>query len=339
MTTAFVKEIGEQPEALRKLAGFYRGEGRELLARWRGLAAGTARVVFIGMGTSEYVAESVVPQLTAQGLDASVADAGEWLHYPRVSKGLKVLISQSGESVETRKVAERDGAAPGYVAITNNPASAIARQAGLHLPLLAGHETAITTKTYVNSLAVLHLMAQTEATLDQALDRLEQASQTMAGYSQERIEAAAGLIADAVCLHAISRGPAMAAAKQTSLTYMEGTRTAVTPFTGGTFRHGPFELVGPGHRALFFIPQGRTYELLQSMAVEVAEKGSQVVAITDRPFALPGKACVLQVPAHGEEVFPICAATTQELLLDAMARQRGVTAGVYRYGSKVTVIE
>jgi len=132
----------------------------------------------------------------------------------------------------------------------------------------------------------------------------------------------------------------MTAAKQAALTFMEGTRVPTTAYTGGAFRHGPFEAVDLAHRGVFFIPAGAGCALLRAMAAEVAEKGGRVVAISDQDANLPASSsCVLKVPDVGEDLFCLSAATTQELLLDAMATQRGLRTGEFRHGGKITTRE
>ncbi len=342
-TSTFLREIAEQPDSVRDLVAYYSSVGIMDLEKWAAAAVGAGRVVFAGMGTSEFVAESVAAEMTRLGVDATTIDAGELLHYPRPIKGMLVLISQSGESVETRKIVERDDIADEMAAITNTPGSSIARATPLHLPIIAGIEGAISTKTYVNQLAILYLMCQSlkgDSATHAALGALAMLADRMGDYNQHKIDTAADLLADGSVIHFIARGPAMAAARQATLTFMEGTHTYATAFTGGAFRHGPFEMVGKSHHAVVFIPGGRTFELLRSMATEIAEKGSHVVAITDQEFdfGLPN-AVALRVPSFDEELFPISAATTQELLLHAVASRRGVIAGDFKYGGKVTTRE
>lgn len=341
--SAFLTEIAEQPAAVRDLVAYYRGEGRTALERWARAALSEGWVVFAGMGTSEFVAESVIAEMTRLRVDAMTIDAGELLHYPRPVNGMLVLISQSGESVETRKLAECGAYFETLAALTNNPESTIARKVAYHLPICAGVEGAISTKTYVNQLALLRLMCKSldmNESITSALDELLKLADAMPNYDQRSIDAAADLLADAEAIHFIARGPALAAAKQAALTFMEGTHTYATWFAGGAFRHGPFEMVGESHRCVFFIPGGKTFDLLVSMAKEVAEKGSRVVAITDQDVDLASpNTRVLKVPDFGENLFPVTAATTQELLLHAVASRRGVKAGEFRYGGKVTLRE
>jgi glutamine---fructose-6-phosphate transaminase (isomerizing) len=342
-SSEFLSDIAMHPAALRDLVSFYRGEGQPLLDDWADQASKARRVVFSGMGTSEFSPELIIQSLSQSTVDASTIDAGELLHYPRSISGLLVLISQSGESIETRRLAERISDRSGLVAIVNYLDSTIARAANLALPMCAGHEAVITSKTYVNTLAVLHLMAkavQAPSAVDPALESFERLADAMPEYDRAGIDQAAVLLGDAGAIQIIGRGPTMAAARQAALTFMEGARVPTCALTGGAFRHGPFEIVGPDHRCVFFIPGGATFALLSSMAHEVAEKGSHVVAITDQEMELPESTCrVLRVPDVGEELFALSAATTQELLLDAVARRRGLVAGDFLHGGKVTTRE
>ncbi len=338
-TTAFLTEIFEQPKALTDLIAFYDRAGKDRLKAWAARAKKNGRVLFAGMGSSEITPQMVLATMAQYGVDGSTIDAGELLHNPVPTPGLMVLVSQSGESFEVRELARRMDKKENLMAVTNNPESSLARNASLVLPLLAGHETAISTKTYVNSLAVFFLMA--ESLRNQfPLDRLAKVAESMSQYDGVGIERAAGFLADTRVTHFIGRGPAMVAVKQAALTFMEGTRGSGLAFTGGAFRHGPFELVDETHRCVFFLPGGKTFDLLKKMAIEVADKGSHVVAITDQDLELPGSnSCVLKVPEHGEDLFCLSAATTHELLLDAVARNRGIVAGIFRHGQKITDVE
>src|SRR5438105_2910771 len=127
----FVGEIGEQPAALRDLIHAYRGEaGAAALDRLAELFRGGVKsgvapgpVLFTGMGSSLYAAEAVLARLAAGGVEAAIREAGEWLHYGRDAMpagGLAVAVSQSGESVETRALAERLSGRVPVVAVTND---------------------------------------------------------------------------------------------------------------------------------------------------------------------------------------------------------------------------
>jgi glutamine---fructose-6-phosphate transaminase (isomerizing) len=341
----FLRDVYAQPDALRDLVSFYRTtHGKALLEAWAGKAGASRHVLFCGMGTSEFAPELVLTDLAQAGVDASTADAGELLYYPRPVNGLLVLVSQSGESVETRRIAERLDPTQDVVSVTNNDRSTIARRASLNLPMLAGEEATVSAKTYVNTMAVLFLMARAlrgRDAVDLALDRLARLADGMPGCDRAAVVRAATLVSNAGALHFVGRGPSMAAVKQATLTMQEGARLPSGGLTGAAFRHGPFETVGPHHHVVFFIPGGATCELLTNVAREVLQKGSRAVVITDQTLDLPDTAtcCVLRVPDCGEDLFPIAAASAQEILIFEVARQRGIQTGVFRYGTKVTLIE
>lgn len=134
----FLREVAEHPQALRALTDWCRGAGRERFTAWAGLAQRHPRIVFTGMGTSEFALETVLQRLAGAGIDATTMDAGELLHYPRPLQGLLVAISQSGESIETRTVVERLPDRRSLVAIVNNTESTLARLSALVLPMHAG---------------------------------------------------------------------------------------------------------------------------------------------------------------------------------------------------------
>lgn len=340
--TPYQREVAEMPQALGNLAAFYRKEGWPLLERWAADAGSSRRIRFSGMGTSEFAPLLITGGLARAGLDASAHDAGELLHYPQPGAGLTVLISQSGESVETRRLAEAPPFAGPVGAIVNNPDSTVARRASWFLPMCAGHETAISTKTYLNTLGVLHLMAEAlagKAAVEAALDELARLSEAVERVPEDALETAAARLKDTQALHWVARGPAMAAAHQAELTFMEGSRMTCRAFTGGAFRHGPVELAGEGHRCVMLIPGGKTEALLTGMAREFAGYGSTVVVITDRELDLPASCTALRVPCFGERLFPLAASVTQARLLDAVARARGLQAGDFRRTQKITAQE
>jgi glutamine---fructose-6-phosphate transaminase (isomerizing) len=323
----FLEEVSEQPEALRDLLRFYSSqEGKDLLSQWKDLVDEKKRVQFIGMGTSEIVGLSVIPNLSVLHIDANVVDAGEWLHYGRFSTGVKVLISPEGKAAETRLLArELFSADDPPIVISNDKECALAQHSKFLLPLCAGDQESVSTKSYVNSLALLHLMTKclrSPEALEGALDRLQRLSIEMLAHDFEAIVAASEVLADQPTLHLIARGPALVCAHQVSRAYMEYTKTYANAFTGGAFRHGPLELSDLNHRAIIFLPGGKTFDRMFRLARELHSKGSKIVVITDQEVTRE-RFPVLHVPDFGEDLFPISAITAQELLMQELGHRRG----------------
>ncbi|HWQ09244.1 MAG TPA: hypothetical protein VN436_09060 [Holophaga sp.] len=349
----FVEENHELPSALAHLASFYASaEGREKLAAWAGLAASRIALWFTGMGTSEFTSEAVAGRLATRGRHARSFDAGELSHqevHKVPSDVLWVLTSQSGESVEIRNLVALPWIAP-YVAVTNDEASTLAAHAALTLPLCAGREDTITTKTYTNNLALFRLMEASIATpgdVPRLLDALQEAASAMDDLDEAGLEGAAerlmGASSEPPVLAFAGRGDAVASARQCGLTFMEGLKRPACAFAGGAFRHGPFECVGPGLGLVLFRSSMRTAALVDGMARDAAAHGSPVVVIDGcRLPDVPG-ATMVHVPwtprTEAFGLFPILAARTHNHLLHLLATRLGIETGHFRYGGKVTRIE
>jgi len=337
--TKFLEEVDSQPQALLDLVAFYRNQGAGLLEGWNRLLGEHSSLCFIGMGTSELVSLLIRDSLYAQGKGVNIYDAGEYFHYLLQSSrmdNLYVMVSQSGESVETRKVTEALSGKASVVVLANEEQSTMARLADLCLPMKAGAERSVSNKSYQNSLALLYLMAGGK------LEKLEELAGYLAGSCREKeVIRAARFLQPAESIHFIARGPALAAACQMALTFMEGAKTHGAAFAAGAFRHGPFEVLGEKHRAICLAPEGKTGELCLAMAREMASKGSRVVLLTDMGRVPKHKNLLtIRVKYFGEErLFPLTLTVIQGYLLHHVARLRGYEAGVFDVVSKVTTVE
>jgi len=342
----FLDEIRQLPDALGRLIDFYRTDGRAVLQAWSGRMAGRDQILFAGMGTSHFAPLAIRPHLATAGIACNVIDAGEWLHYGCAlpgDRGQVVLVSQSGESVEVKHLIEQDKVGHHFVGVVNNLDSTLGRAAGLLLPMCAGDEAAISTKTYTNTLALLHLMAvalQGMGQLDRALDDLSKAADCLQSTREQAIIDAADLLLPADALAFVARGPAHVTARQCALTFMEGARLLAAPFTAGAFRHGPFESAGPDLRAVIFLPDGPTRTITEGLGREAAEHGAHVVFVTDADLAEGPNIKVIRLQTIAadsrEDLFPLIASAAHPLLLHHLAKARGFEAGQFRYGGKVT---
>lgn len=347
---AFLDEVAEQPAVLRELIEFYgRREGRSLLTNARTVAGVSPRsYLFTGMGTSEHAPHAVADRLAdAASVPVVIRDAGELLHY-----GLRTVnfhdtvfaVSQSGESIETRKVAESLKGHPRLIAITNNPESTMARLARANLPLLAGTEASISTKTYSNTLALLALLP--EALTGREITATLGALEGVAGQMEEWVEtratearAAAEFLRGGNAITFVARGPSMAAARQAALTFQEGVHLHTCALTGGAFRHGPMEMIGPDSCAVLFADSSPAGDLVRRMAAETASLGARVVLFSAKPAESAKTMTVLLIPCPEPVIFPLACSVAQELMLEQMARDRGLVAGEFRRSGKITTTE
>ncbi|NUS57276.1 MAG: SIS domain-containing protein, partial [Streptomycetaceae bacterium] len=156
------REIAEQPAVLARILESGLPDIRAAAEAIR--AAQPRFVVFAARGTSDNAslyAKYLVEILL--GLPAGLASMSTITTYgarPRLHGTLFVTVSQSGGSpdlIESTRIARESGALT--LAVTNNPDSALAAAADLHLDVLAGPERALpATKTYTAELLTLYLL-------------------------------------------------------------------------------------------------------------------------------------------------------------------------------------
>src|SRR5687767_7256952 len=141
--SAFLKEIRDQPAALKRLRDFYTGPGAESLTNLRALVErrGLSQVLISGMGSSLFAAYPALRYLGERGIPASMVETSELLHYhvAGVPPGaVLILVSQSGETIEVERLLQRVPARERLVAVTNVAGSTLGRAGAVTLPIEAG---------------------------------------------------------------------------------------------------------------------------------------------------------------------------------------------------------
>lgn len=349
--TQFLKEVSEQGAALARMVAFYEGEeGAALLKEAEKLIrkADAGTLTFTGMGTS-YFAPEVIRETVAKRLHRHlmVHDAGELLHYYMDAiqpQDLLFAISQSGGSIEPKEIVEKLAGKVPIITLTNNLDSAMGRGATLALPMQAGAEASISTKTYTNTLALLLILGEVICGADPApmLKRLGACAREMTAQVEKcapLMQDAAEFLAEAKYIHFVARGPALVGMWQAELTWMEGTNIPDCGLTGGTFRHGPLEMAGPGHHVICYAADDEGGRLVEKVAREVVALGSKVVLFCGYDCPAQAGLKVIRVTPGEGDTFAIATAVPQEQLLERMAAMRGKVAGIFGRIGKVTVVE
>ncbi len=148
----FLADILTEPEALRRVADELAGAGLERLLD-------APRVLFIGMGSSRYAADTAVAELRSRGVDAYSELASTGAPQPPSAETVAVLISASGGSQETIDALHRHTGTSRVVAMTNSPSSALATAADEAIDVRAGAEQGgIACRSFACTQAVLALM-------------------------------------------------------------------------------------------------------------------------------------------------------------------------------------
>lgn len=88
-----------------------------------------------------------------------------------------------------------------------------------------------------------------------------------------------------------------------------------------------------------YASDGHGGDLVRSMAAEMAELGSKIVLMTSQKVTAHKNMVNIVLQPGRPELFPLASAVPQELLIDMMAADRGLTAGVFKRGGKITAKE
>ena len=338
--TPFERDVAEQPAALRRLAS---AELPDL-----GVLAGDRwdRIVLTGMGSSHYAGLPTWRQLIALGHNAWAIDTGQLLDNDSIldEKTLLIITSQSGASGEVTELLERRRAGrvspAALVGVADNETSPLARAADLFIPLHSGPEATVSTKSYLNTLAVHRLIRATFTGQD--LGPIRKSELADAADAVQAVIDNLDLGASAVSLaeHPVRRLAYVGARDSTgtalfsALITKESAKIAAEGYVGGQFRHGPFELAGDGLTVVIFAPDRHAPDAsLRRLATDLMQTGTHVIVVGD-----PGSDATISIPAQGgtDLAFTAASSVVAELFAVDLARANGVVPGVFIHGSKIT---
>lgn len=345
----YVQDILSQPEALRNALANFDPSSFDRLKH--AVHDGQFdRIVLTGMGASLYAAYPTWLALANAGLPALWVDTAELIHHtPRLitPRTLYWLFSQSGRSAEIVSALDFDRLPrPGAVLATvNDLESPLAKSAmeyntlSVLAPVHAIVEKTVSTRTYVNSLAVSILAAHALSgqRVQPALDALLDTAEAMHGYLETweaRVQQVAERIGYPKQLALLGRGASLAATYTGALILGEAAKYPAVPFQAGEFRHGPLELVSPDLTVLLFAGPPETRDLNARLLNDLQSYQSPAFWVGADPQE--GQVEIPDVPEIGRplvEILPV------QLLSIHLAQQIGVEPGHFFRSGKVTLEE
>jgi len=295
-------------------------------------------VVFLGMGSSLFASIPAAYMLSLRGIPSYAMDASEFMYYRLDNPAgyLPVLISQSGESAEIKRIAEDWGGKIPYVAVTNTPDSTLGRGAAAILPILGGVEKSTTNKTYTNTLPIVIALAARAAGMDvgEALKSYAGMADAMAGILdgwRGRVKLFMEFLGeDPAHIDLLGRGPSLATVGQGGLIFRELAHVKTAPLNVGLFRHGLIPSMKNGGVQIVFAQAGVTDKLTLGLVDEVVETGGKVVLVTNRDVAPGPRKMVFRLPTPEgayELQMPVLEILLIELLGILFAEHRGMEPG------------
>ncbi len=352
--TSMIEEIIQQPAALAGVRKFYTSPGaipakalRKLVAHW------PPTVVFTGMGSSLFAAYPAQTYLNSLGIRTLLWETAELLHHHLKTlhpDTLLVAVSQSGETVEIIRLLDHLPKKMRVVGVTNVEASTLARRATLPLPMLAGSQTTVSTKTYMCAVAVLMYLAfaiarRTQRSLTETIIRAIEAQERIIDDGRAQTLTTLEFFDDPPYVALMSRGADLASVYQGALMFKEVARLAAEPISAAQFRHGPIEIVNPAHRYIIFARQGlqpriaKTAKLLLGLARDIHAHAGRVLLLTDQPFEVAPNMRVIQAESLRWGLGTLVDVLYIQLLVHDLALRAGRDPGKFWIAEGVTRTE
>lgn len=280
MTTVFESEIAGQGELLAaRSAG-----GAESAARAAEALEGCGYVLVAARGSSDNAARFFL-YLAGEELGLTVALAAPSLFEGRRAMGLAgagaLAISQSGRTpgmVDVLAQARSQGRPT--VAITNDPASPIARAADVVVDLAVGEERAIaSSKTFSASWHALCQVAGAMGGRDlEGIDDLPSEVTATARWALDSAPPLDLLDVDGG-LTIVGRGVGYAVAAEASLKIREVAGVRSEAYAAADYLHGPIGADGHGATLLLCVTDELSDELADLVVADCARAGMRTVAL------------------------------------------------------------
>ena len=340
-----LKEIFEQPEAIRKTVSPRVREGRVVLDDLRltkEYIQGVSRIFIVACGSSYHVgmvSKYNWERLLRRPVEVCLASEFRYCDPLVDDHSLVIFISQSGETLDTmaalRETKRRGGRT---LAVVNVVGSSIAREADDVLYTWAGPEIAVaTTKAYSTQLVLMDLIALYLGDLlgtiekteyDTILHELEvlpeKLERVLASIEDVKYFASRYFNHDSIFF--IGRNLDYAMGLEGSLKLKEISYIHSEAYASGELKHGTISLIEPGTLVVALGTYEPLFDKAMSNVVEVKARGAEVLALATEPFKekmAHTADSVIAVPEPPPVVQPSLGVVPLQLFAYYVALQRG----------------
>ena len=361
-----LREIYEQPEALRRTIALYLVDGGlnpEVARQLAGWPNPAGEILIAASGSSRHsglYGEILLEDLCGLAVDVEYASEYSYrgavdLRHPSV-----LVLSQSGETSDTlAALGEARQRGQKTLAITNHATSTMAHLADVSMPLAAGVEKAIpATKSFTCQLAVLYLLALYEGARLRRMDAATPGEriaelQAVPGRIETGLDgwraqmaALAGKYKPAVTFLYLGRGIHYAIAREGALKLKEASYVHAEGYPVGELKHGPNALVSDQVPLVVLATVDRgleasvlRYEKTLQLLAEMKTQGARMIAIANADDAeIAGLVSdVVRVEPASEYLLPILEVVPLQLFAYYMALEHGVDVDRPRNLSKAVV--
>jgi glucosamine--fructose-6-phosphate aminotransferase (isomerizing) len=290
-----LKEIYEQPRTIETtIAAYYRNEKIDIPALpWSEIS----RLTISACGTAYYagfIAKYWFERIARLSVEVDIASEFRYRIPPLPEKGLGLLISQSGETIDTLAALEyMKSQGQTILSLVNVLSSSIARQSDHVLLTHAGPEIGVaSTKAFTSQLTVLALLVLEAARQRGSLteETFREKAQTLrflpalcekVFFLEEQIKSLSTLLAKAKDVLFLGRGAHYPIALEGALKLKEISYIHAEGYAAGEMKHGPIALLDKDVPVIVIAPYDDLFEKTASNLQEVAARGAPTIVLTD----------------------------------------------------------
>lgn len=351
------KEIAEQPAVLGDVLNHYIKNDRIVLPESIDFRD-VDRLTLAACGTAYlagYVAKYWFEKLAGLPCDLDVASEFRYREPPLSENSWGVFISQSGETADTLAALHyAKGRVAKTVGVVNVGTSAIARDADIALPTLAGIEVCVaSSKAFTCQLAVLAVLALKAAHDRGRINDTELARHiadlhtipalvNQALNSADECERIAGWLSESSDVLFLGRGPLFPVALEGALKLKELSYIHAEGYASGELKHGPIALIDQNMPVIVVAPRDELFEKTISNMQEVMARHGQVMLVSDTVGLREGGDGVyarLAMPGGGGIFQPIVYAIPMQYLAYYTAVAKGTDVDQPRNLAKSVTVE
>ena len=358
-----LKEIMEQPEALRRAISPRVKEGKvvfdDLKLPVEKMREFT-RIFIVACGSSYHVGmlgKYNLEHLLRRNVEVVLASEFRYSDPIVDDKSLVIVISQSGETLDTMAALREAKKRGGYIlSIVNVVGSSIARESDDVLYTWAGPEIAVaTTKAYSTQLAVLDMIGLAfgsalgtvkKEEYDEAVAELqklpEKLEQFLASESCKDIPKYASQYFNHSSVFFIGRNLDYALGLEGSLKLKEISYIHSEAYASGELKHGTISLIEDGTLVIALGTYAPLFDKAMSNVVEVKARGADVLALTTESHREEMEKTVenvITIPDTAQMLLPSLGVVPLQLLAYYIALQRGCDIDKPRNLAKSVTVE
>ena len=353
-----LKEIYEQPTAIRETIGAKLGEGSKCefdeLKFTKEYLKSLNKIYLVACGTAMHaglVAKNMLEHICKIPTEVDIASEFRYRDPIVDEKTLCIFISQSGETADTiaaLKLSKEKGAKT--LAISNVIGSSITREADYSIYTHAGPEIAVaSTKAYTSQVVLLAILAiyfaETLELTDKNILELKNNILELPSKIEETLKCAEQIkefghrIYQEKDVFFLGRGIDETVAKELALKLKEISYIHADSYPAGELKHGPIALIENDITVISIMTDKNLVEKTVSNIQEVITRGAKTLVVTNQNIDDKMFDTVIHIPETNTFISPILSVIPLQLLAYYISKEKGLDVDKPRNLAKSVTVE